>query len=446
MITKKGFVIIIVLAFLAILSILAVIIVSFGFGELTQTNTRNDFERAYYLAISGAQMQYLYYTEQGVTDLAEQEVVLDSSTEEKGYFDPIAYPSAQNGEVDIVSRGYVNKGSIHQHTVTIVAKYPQSPSIASINTMTFAGHRIFIFTSRVFVNESVGTNTPPISTNQYVSLPEYRKVPNPGLTPLSFWMDADGNPKTVYDTNGNGDFITDRNGDGQVTIDDAIAMAAGDPALEMLYRGYFMADNVYHPGGGTTFGPINALDAFYQYYTNDLNYKDPLNPLGINPGGVNYYSGDQTFGPWSVPNDKKIIFVDGNVDIWFNAQNWGGGAKDLTIVSTRNVNLDLPLNGSDDRLTLITYNNVSILSLSFFSMDGDLVVQANNDFIANWGGKTNGSMFANNRVTVDTGIVSALFTRTLKKEKFDRSDPGQWPLGLHPNYPKPKPPKWQRPV
>ena len=446
MITKKGFVIIIVLAFLAVLSILAVTIVSFGFGELVQTNTRNDFERAYYLAISGAQMQYLYYTEQGVSDLAEQEVVLDSSTGEKGYFDPIAYPSAQNGEVDIVSRGYVNKGSPSQHTVTIIAKYPQSPSIASIGTMQFAGRSFFGLTSRVIVNESVGTNTPPISTNQYVSLPEYRKIPNPQLTLLSFWMDANGNPKTVYDTNGDGNYITDITGDGQVTIADADAKAGGDPVKQVLYRSWFMADNVYHPGGGTTFGPINGLDAFYQYYTNDLNYKDPLNPLGINPGGLNYYSGNQTFGPWSVPGNKNIIFVDGDVDIWFNAQNWGSGAKDLTIVSTKNIYLDLPINGSDDRLTLITYGNVTLTSISFLSMAGDLVAQANGNFVANWGGKTNGTMFSNGSVTVDTGIGIGIFTRILNREKFDRSDQEQWPLGLHPNYPKPKPPRWQRPI
>ncbi|MDD5495483.1 MAG: hypothetical protein PHP46_00105 [Candidatus Omnitrophica bacterium] len=448
--TKKGFVLIIVLAFLAVVSLMAGVIIYIGVNELSQATRRNDFERAYYLAISGAQMQYLYYIKQGTSDLAEQEVLIDTvdGKQVKGYFNPRAYPLEQDGEVDIVSVGCVNKGAFNECRVTMVVKYYQSPSIASPGMITMTGHKTLIFISRVTVNESVGSNT-GINPIQYVSLPEYRKVANPDLTALSYWIDASDpyNVKALYDTNGNGARITDQNTDGTITIDDAILQGQGDPILIEQCKSIFRADNPYHPGGGEEYGAIDDLDAFYEYYTHDLNYKDPSHPLQVAPGELNYYQGDQTFDPWFHPNNKEITFVDGNVTIWFSDENWSGDPKDHTIVSTKNIAVNYLTNRASDRLTLIAYGNVTFdYGISFLQVNGDVVVQAGGNFIAKYGGQTNGTMFANTGITVDTiGSIGLIFNRILNNEKFDRSDPDQIPLGLHPDYPKPRQSLWQRP-
>src|SRR3989338_6388902 len=62
---KKGFVIIIVVAFLAALILVAWVIVNIGLSEILQTRTRNDLASAYYAARAGAEMMYLNLKSKG---------------------------------------------------------------------------------------------------------------------------------------------------------------------------------------------------------------------------------------------------------------------------------------------------------------------------------------------------------------------------------------------
>jgi hypothetical protein len=76
------------------------------------------------------------------------------------------------------------------------------------------------------------------------------------------------------------------------------------------------------------------------------------------------YSGDQHFGYWSwtwhgVGNDD-IIFVDGDVEIDRNVENYSGQSIDKTIIATGDITVNSGMSNSDDRLVLISYGDVTM--------------------------------------------------------------------------------------
>lgn len=120
---------------------------------------------------------------------------------------------------------------------------------------------------------------------------------------------------------------------------------------------------------------ITERDGFIYYYTETLgkgenNLGETGSPVDYDiaveeateDGLGNYYSGDQYFGGFSgtyIDPDQEIIFVDGDVTILFNATEWwGSGERDLTVVSTGDVDIYLPINQANDRLNIIAYGNV----------------------------------------------------------------------------------------
>jgi hypothetical protein len=330
--------------------------------------------------------------------------------------------------------GIVSEGNVNGRKAKVVVKYGFSspytsgPPIGSAGAITLYGRGIFGLRSWVRAEGPVESGS-TVTRNSYVRI-NGEVLENQSISVPSFWVDADGNPKMLYDTNGNGSRVIDQTGDGAVTIADCTTAGEQDPEKVAIFR----ADNVYHPGGDDTYGPIDESDAFYQYYTHDLNTKYAL---GLAPGEANYYSGDQTFGPGSVPEGSTIIFVNGDVNILFNDQNWSGGARDHTIVSMNDIAIVQPTNGSDDRLTLIAYRDVATGGVrAFGGVRGTLVVYAHDDFAAYYGGRTNGTIFANDSVYVDTVFpVPGLLNRDLNRAAEDWSDPAEWPMGLPPGYP-----------
>jgi len=76
------------------------------------------------------------------------------------------------------------------------------------------------------------------------------------------------------------------------------------------------------------------------------------------------YSGNQSFGYWSGSwhgmGGNDIIFVNGDVEITRNADNYSGQSIDKTIIATGDITVNSGQSGSDDRLVLISYGDVTM--------------------------------------------------------------------------------------
>jgi len=74
------------------------------------------------------------------------------------------------------------------------------------------------------------------------------------------------------------------------------------------------------------------------------------------------YSGNQHFGYWSGSwhgmGADDIIFVNGDVEIDRNADDYHGGGLDKTIIATGTITVNSPNSDTDDRLVLISYGDV----------------------------------------------------------------------------------------
>lgn len=185
-------------------------------------------------------------------------------------------------------------------------------------------------------------------------------------------------------------------------------------------------------------GNVNERDDFIGYYTGWTDgggtYHD-----GIVPNDGNHrYIGDQDFNPSAASGlaDKDIIFVGdggvgspGNANILINAGWWGGGAKDLTVVATGDINITIPANGSDDRLTLIAWEDTNIpLDLGSWH-DVNLIMYANENVDIKFGGAINGTIVAGGDINIDTvlGIPSNIDDRIITYDPRIEID---LPLGL----------------
>jgi hypothetical protein len=76
------------------------------------------------------------------------------------------------------------------------------------------------------------------------------------------------------------------------------------------------------------------------------------------------YSGNQHFGyygwSWHGVGDDDIIFVDGDVEIDRHVDNYSGQSIDKTIIATGDITVNSGKSGSDDRLVLISYGDVTM--------------------------------------------------------------------------------------
>jgi len=351
-----------------------------------------------------------------------------------GTFTATANLTGQADEFAIISRGVVNGRA---STVTVKYGYTDSYTngvpVGSVGAMSFAGSRFWFLTSRVYADgpiESASTISPSVSCPNSSPYVQYNGdvVQNKSdLASPSFWYKYDlatdaWSVKQVYDTDGNGVHLTDTTNKGYVDISDA----GGDPDNIATFN----ADNI---NGDDR---IDNKDAFISYYTVELNSKYNL---GINQGGLNYYSGDQTFGPFNVPTGVSTVFVDGDADIIFNAQRWWGATSDMTVISTGDITIVQPVNGADDRMNLIAYNNILTGGLNLGELadiDGNINMYSNGNFNAILGGSTNGSIIAGGTTTVSTGLPSFLFNRDLNQGTDDWTNPSNRPRCLPPTYPQ----------
>lgn len=432
LIKNKGFIIIIVIAFLSVLLLLVWVVVDIGCGEILQTRLQNDDAAASYIARVGAEMMYARLKHKTQAQWPERisgnVVTKFSGGQTVGSIDVTAN-TISSTMFGIVSTGTTSGG----HAARVSVKYAflstaggSNPytngyPIGSIGSMELYGRRFLFLRSWVRADGPLASGS-SITTNSYVQV-RGDILQNQDIQAPSFWQGYNPDTeqwtvKATYDTNGDGNRITNINSDNIVNIADA----GGDPAQEAV----FTADNI---NGDSE---INDLDAFTAYYTVELNKQN----LGLAPGEQNYYGTSQTFGPGDVPQGQQIIFVNGNADILFNDQNWSGGSCDHTIVVTGNITIVQPSNGSDDRLTLIAYGDVNTGGVrAFGGVRGNLVVYANGDFNGYFGGRTNGSIMAKDNVYIDTVLpIPGLLNRDINRGTDNWADPANWPLGLPASY------------
>lgn len=420
---KKGFVIIIVVAFLAVLILIAWVIVNLGCGEIIQTKVNNDMVGVYYAAKTGAEMMFLNLRSKSAQDLTWAQLFQPISGNVQipltggGTLNVGTY-SANAGLIDGDEFGIISTGTVNGHSSKSIVKYfytlnlKSAIPIGSIAPMELYGRRWLFFRSWVRAEGPLESGS-TITKNEYVQVSGEIKE-NQIFSPISFWLGA------VNDTNNDGAYLTDTNADTQITVDDA----GGDPEKIAIFN----ADNAY-----SSDGLVSDKDAFYYYYTTYLN---SAYSLGIGPGEANYYSGDQTFDPTSVPAGTPIIFIDGNVNITFSDTAWWGSDVDHTIVSMSDITIVQPTNGTDDTLALFAYGDVNTGGVrAFGGVRGDIVIYAHGDFNAYYGGRTDGTIFAEDNVYIDTVLpIPGLLNRDLNKGSIDWGDDTMLPLGLPPGY------------
>jgi len=430
-----------VIVFMWILILIAWAIVNVGCSEILQTRIRNDLASAGYAAEAGAermfarlkasQTQSWPQSLEGVVRVS----ISGSYTYNAGY--DVSADLVDNDEFLIMSDGTVNgRKAVLSVKYGYLADSTIGIPLASVGAMSIRG---MAKASKVRINDGPVVSNSTITQTGYVETPANdvwpnRTFPAGELNTPSFWLDL------PFDTNCNYDYVLDTDHDGVITREEAIAQ--GKEAA-------FDADNAYKPAGTSDENEINAKDAFYNYYVTYLN--NPINnkletDLGIGaPGAGNeighHYVGSKSFGLGApdgfVSDEKAIIFIDGDVAINYNDQDWRGDETlNHTIVSMGNVTITQPTNREGDVLTIIAYGDVAINSTmgDRGGTTGDIIIYTDGDFTANGGGKMSGSIFAKGNLVIDTQGTTGKYHRTFNKSTIDWTDPSKRPLGLPPNY------------
>ena len=378
---KKGFVIVIVVAFLAVLSLIGWVIVNIGCGEIMGTTTYNNTTSAYYIAVAGAEFTYSTMKSLSiVTWPLTQNGTLSAGGTQIGSYS-VSAQQISSSEFLIVSEGSVNG---RKSKVTVRYGYSSDPTIgvplASIGAMAISGASN---SSKVSIQGPViSSSTITTNTNVNITGGTYQ---NTALSTPSFWL------------TGTSDVYPSPSGNG--TTDDD--------------------------------------DAFYYYYTTYLNGNPPSGysaPLGIGEGQSGYYSGNQTFEPDDINEAGAIIFVDGNVTITKESNRWISGVH--TIVATGNITIYQPTNRPGDVLTLVSHANVTTSGEmgNQGGSVGEFIVYADGNFTATDGGRTDGSIFAKGIISIDTLLSGGSHQRKLNKSGIDWSDVDNMPLGLPDPY------------
>lgn len=433
--TKKGFVMVMATVFAAALLVIALAIINMSCGEITQTKVSNDADKAYYAAVTGAEKMYgLLKSKEGQVIIWPQ-VLSTTDIATRGTGGTTVGTFQARADVVVVDNilGIVSRGSANGRTATVTVQYGYTMPfnngypIGCIGPMSLKGARIkilwFTFTSYVRAEGPIASGS-TISTNGNLVQINGDTLQNQGFVQPNFWWAYNSTTgacdiqKTYGDTNGNSVYVEDANHDGSLTIADA-----GD---DLAKQEAFVVDDI------NSDGVVNDKDAFVSYYTVELNHQG----LNIGQGQSGYYNGSQSFNPGSVPAGTPIIFVNGDVNIAFNDMAWWAQDANHTIVATGNINIVQPTNSAGQTLALISYGNVNTGGLNFFGgINGNLVVYANGNFNAYYGGKSNGTIFANGVVNIDTLLpIPGLLNRDLNKGTTNWTNPANWPLGLPRNF------------
>ncbi|MFA6141788.1 MAG: hypothetical protein WC738_00640 [Candidatus Omnitrophota bacterium] len=428
---KKGFILVITTAFIASLLVVALAIIGMSCGEIIQTRVYNDQSTAYYVARSGAEMMYNYLkAKEGETITWPQSMPSgDSVVRTRGSGGTIVGNFVATA--DTISSnmfGIVSTGSVNGRTAKVTVKYgcdaafENGRPIGCAGAMSLKGAGWWIFKSYVRAEGPLASGS-AITSNNFVQI-SGTTLQNQTFEPTNFWWkynSATGTcstPKAVGDTNGDNAYLTDANGDGSITLADAGENIAAQEA--------FINDDI------NSDGVVNNKDAFISYYTVELNHQG----LNIGKNETRYYGSSQSFNYNSIPTGVPIVFVNGDVNISFNSTAWWAQNSNNTIVATGDINIAQPTNTAGNTLTLISYGDVNTGGVNFFGgISGNLVVCSVGDFNAYYGGKSNGAIFSNGQVNIDTVYpISGLLNRDIKKGTTNWSDSTNWPLGLPQNY------------
>lgn len=429
---KKAYIILLVVFFLGLLVISALAIVNLGSSEAIQTRVSNDLARAHFAASAGAEIMYCALKSKEGTTVTWPQLIpsADSSVMTRvagGDTIGTFTASADTTALDVFA--IVSEADVGGTKARVTVKYGfDSPftngyPIGCMGNMSLAGTRWLFLRSWVRAEGPIAAGG-TITTNNYVQLAG-DELENQTFTTPNFWQTYDAasgtwSSKQLYDSNGDGQLVTDTTGKGYVDLADC----GGDPAKEAIFYDDDINNDVI----------INDKDGFVAYYTIELNKQG----YGIGPGESNYYEGNQSLDPWSVPAGTPIIFVNGNADILFNTSSWWGSESNTTIVTAGDITIVQPTNGSDDTLTLIAGGDVITGGIrAFGGVRGNVVIFSYGDFSAYYGGRTDGTIFAMGNVDIDTVLpIPGLLNRDLNRSDLDWSDPGQLPLGLPPNFNK----------
>lgn len=448
---RGGFIIILVISVIAVLILVAVAIINMGCGEAIQVRAQNDYISAGYMAAAGAERMYAIIanrwqsisTEEWTTlTLPWTNMIVDGVT--AGRYKADAYRADNPREFYIAATGEVNNRSI---TVTTkygyMVDYSNGIPLSSVGSISLLGHKVLFWKFMVNADGPVnsassiipnGNADPAYSpTNRYV---QYTGAvnQNTSVTTPSFWLHS------RFDTTGTGVTIPHSNPD-YITLEEATARETVAPGALAAFN----ANNVYTKTAGDA-DRIDDKDGFYYYYTEYLDKAENNSTgtdlgIGFDASGdpeENHLTTDITYGPFSVESGQKIVFVDGDVNVLFNAQQFWNNSSDLTIVSMEDINIIQPVNGPDDRLTLISYGDIATGGINLgdnADVKGNLVLYSGEDFSAVLGGVTNGSIFAEGNIAVDTRWLIIYSARDFNMGTDNWADAMDWPLGLPSGYP-----------
>jgi len=444
-IAKRGFVIVLVIALMSTLILMAGVFINLGCGEALQTMRRSNLSTAYYVSLAGAERMYVTLNGQlGKTVIFPQTITgsLAVSGDSVGSFTATAYTIQTNAVLGIVSTGTVNVNN----KATVTVKYGYKADLTTPLTAGSSGDvTLHGFEDPKFPGNPKKATVVNIEgplcyggtlTSDGSPLANIvgETLQNQSLPKANFWLDD----REHFDITKTGFAFSDKDENGvatgKVTEAQAIEQSGtndhNDSKLSTFYINDLNDDLV-----------IDEKDAFINYYTNYLDSPTcPANTLGVDLGispsdigspNCHYYEGDQIFNPNSVPQGTPIIFVDGNVYITRSDTKWWD-TNSHTIVATGTITIVQPKDGADDTLTLIAYGDVITGGKDVGGqINGNLVVWAKGDFVADYGGVFNAAIIAENGITVETLDCKNKYDRYINPYK------GEWvaPLGLPPGYP-----------
>ncbi|MFH1752668.1 MAG: hypothetical protein ABH875_00635 [Candidatus Omnitrophota bacterium] len=439
---KKGYVLIAALSFIAVLVISAASIFFMVGTEALRTRRQLETTKAFYAAEGGAERMFEFISANPDTatfqTITENQAQWDFDAGTQGLYDyPVGHPHHGDSTrmlIEVLSTGTsgsTSKDVTVEYEVQNVA-WGNASLLTLGNDINLQGHtktiKILWFT--IEITAGIDLEGPVASSGAVI-----KNEPTDAISITGQEVEGVGVPTPefmqAFDANRDSDELVDPNSDGQIEyaeipLDPVTGLP--DPVAEAI----FLADDVNNDN------VVNERDGFIYYYTKELNYNGG-GDLGMDPDAAShpyYYSGDQTFGPGgifeSVPADTDIVFIDGNVDIVLNPASWGGGARDITLVSTGDITIVEPCNGDDDRLTLVSYQDVATggINLQFIDLiDSNMNVYAHDDFYASYGGDTEGTVIAKDYMDIDTEDASLLFAREIGNSDDIVQDP---PVGLPP--------------
>jgi hypothetical protein len=405
----NGFMSILLIASLAVFIITASAIVGIGCGELLATRVRNDLlVSAYYVAISGAERMYAFLK---TRDTVAWDPTMTGNVSVGG--NTIGAYSVRATKLDEDEFCIVSVGTVNNHSATATVQYGYLASfqgpvpIASMGAMSLTGAS----QPAKLIIEGPAMSNGAVTTNGVVTISN-GSVNMAGLPAADFWLPNYG---------------VDTNGDNAVSLQEAQGQGA-----ETEFRvADANADDV-----------VTEKEAFVYYYTSFLN--DPANnrlssTLNIGQGQPYRYSGDQVFNKGDIPKTVPIIFVDGNVTINYNDQDWtGSGTLNHTIVASGTINITQPTNRPGDKLALFAFGDISNTGSmgNKGSTIGDIVIYTHGNYTATHGGKANASIYAEGTCTVNTiGSEQGKDHRVIDLLTVEWDAESDKPLGLPPGYP-----------